>query len=97
MKLVYSSCLYPVCDDPMPSKFSNPDEASTYLEVISAELFDFFDNLWIHTYQVLARQADLENLSLDQQNCLVRVASRTVKVEDDLTEGIEKCRESLHS
>jgi hypothetical protein len=97
MKLIFSSCLYPICDDPVPSKFSNPDEASTYLEIISAELFDFFDDLWMHSYQVLAKQEDLENLSLDQQNCLVRAASRTVEVGDDLEEGIEKCRESLHS
>jgi hypothetical protein len=97
MKLIFSSCLYPICDNPMPLKFSNPDEASTYLEIISAECFDFFDDLWMHSYQVLAEQENLENLSLDQQNCLVRTASRTVEVGNDLTEGIEKCRESLHS
>ncbi|KAI4853375.1 hypothetical protein E4T44_00875 [Aureobasidium sp. EXF-8845] len=86
-----SSYLDSICEESMPSEFSSPDEANVHLEVISAELYNFTDELWTHTYQSLAERRDLESLSLDQQNCLVQAASRSVEVTFDLTERIEKC------
>ncbi|THY62597.1 hypothetical protein D6C97_03160, partial [Aureobasidium pullulans] len=87
--------LYPICEEPMPLYFSNPDQASSYLEIISAEIFDFFDDIYIHTYHILADQRDLDSMNEDERNCLIRAAIRTVEVDDTLIEGISKCRQSL--
>ncbi|KAI4746912.1 hypothetical protein E4T50_02761 [Aureobasidium sp. EXF-12298] len=89
--------LYPICEEPMPSSFSNPDEASSYLEVLSTWMFDLFDDLWLHTYCILSKQRDLDDLSTDQRNCLIRAALRTVELDDNLTDRIEQCRESLRA
>lgn len=89
--------LYPVCADPMPSRFSSPDEASNHLEAITAKSFDLFDLLWDHTYHSLSKHRDVESLDDDMQNSLVRAALRTVELDDLLSEGVEQTRCTLRA
>lgn len=81
----------------MPSKFSNPDEASLYLEVIAATIFDLFDILYDHTHRISDKQRGCKSLNGDQQNCLTRAALRTVDLNESLTEGVEESRRSLRA
>ncbi|KAI5238632.1 hypothetical protein E4T43_07233 [Aureobasidium subglaciale] len=87
--------LYPICDEPLPASFTDPDQAGVHLEVIAAGVYDTFDTLWLHAQSVLDAQTDLEALTLDQCNCLIRASLRTVDLDDSLQKGIEECRESL--
>lgn len=80
-----------------PPSFTSPDEASSYLHVIGTEIYDFFEDLWRHTYCILSKQRDLHNLSIDQQSCLIQSASRTVDLNDDLANRNERCRQSLRA
>ena len=79
----------------MPSRFANPDEASSYLNVISTGIHDFFEDLWEHTYCASGKQTDFHQLSIDQRNCLIQAALRTVDLNDDLADRLEQCRQSL--
>ena len=81
----------------MPSTFTSPDEASSHLEVASTCIFDLFDDLWMHTHCILSKQRNLDTMSTDQQNCLLRAALRTVELNDNLIERINQCRESLRA
>lgn len=81
----------------MPSKFSNPDEASIHLEAITAKSFDLFDLLWDYTYDSLNKSRDVESLDDDMQNCLVRGAMRTIDLNDSLAEGVEQTRDTLRA
>jgi hypothetical protein len=91
------SYLYPICNEPMPSSFSNPDQASLHLEIEAAKIFDLFDDFYIHTRDALSEQRNIDDLSEDEQNCLVRAAMRTVKLDESLAEGIEETRLTLLS
>jgi hypothetical protein len=79
----------------MPSTFSSSDQASLHLEIETAKIFDLFDDLFIHTHGVLSKQRNIDDLSEDEQNCLVRVALRTVELDDSLAKGIEETRRTL--
>jgi len=81
----------------MPSTFSNPDQASLHLEIATAKVFDLFDDIFIHTHCILSEHKDLDSLSEDAQNCLVRAALRTVDLDDSLIESIEQAKATLHS
>jgi hypothetical protein len=91
------SYLYPICNEPMPSSFSNPDQASLRLEIEAAKIFDLFDEFYIHTRHDLSKQRNIDDLSEDEQNCLVRVAMRTVELDKSLAKGIEGTRLTLRS
>jgi hypothetical protein len=79
----------------MPTTFSSPDQASLHLEIATAKIFDLFDDIFIHTHGVLSEQRNIDDLSEDDQNCLVRAALRTVELDDSLAEGIEETRLTL--
>jgi hypothetical protein len=81
----------------MPSSFSSPDQASLHLEIETAKIFDLFDDFYMHTHDALSEQRNLEALSEDEQNCLVRAAMRTAELDDSLEEGIEETRLTLRS
>jgi hypothetical protein len=87
--------LYPICKDPMPMRFSNPDEASLHLEVITAKIFDFFDDLYIHTREILSRHRDLDAVNDDTQGLLIRASLRSVDLDSSLAEGVEDCHRNL--
>ena len=79
----------------MPAKFSDPDEASLHLEVITAKMFDYYDDLYLHTQDLLGKQRDLSELSEDAQDLLVIASLRTVDLDDFLIAGMEEARHSL--
>ena len=79
----------------MPARFSDPDEASLHLEVITARIFDYYDDLYLHTQDVLGKQRDLSELSADAQDILVIASLRTVELDDFLIAGMEESRRSL--
>lgn len=81
----------------MPSTFSSPDQASLHLEIATARIFDLFDDIFVHTHDTLSEQGDIDSLSEDEQNCLVRAALRTVELDESLVEGIEETRGTLRS
>jgi len=81
----------------MPARFANPDEASSYLNIISTGIHDFFEDLWEHTYCALVKQRDLHRVSIDQRNCLFQAALRTIDLNEDLANRLEQCRRSLHA
>jgi hypothetical protein len=87
--------LYPICKDPMPMRFSNPDEASLHLEVITAKIFDFFDDLYIHTREILSRHRDLDAVNDDTQGLLIRASLRSLDLDSSLAEGVEDCHRNL--
>lgn len=93
----YRRFLYPVCEEPMPIKFSDPDEASLHLEVITAKIFDFYDVLYLHTRDVLCETRDLDELSDDTQDLLVRASFRTVELDSHLAAGVEEAHRNLHA
>ena len=79
----------------MPARFSDPDEASLHLEIITARIFDYYDDLYLHTQDLLGKQRDLSELSADAQDLLVIASLRTVKLSDFLIAGMEESRRSL--
>lgn len=79
----------------MPARFSDPDEASLHLEVITARIFDYYDDLYLHTQDVLGKQRDLSELSADAQDILVIASLRTVELDNFLIAGMEESRRSL--
>lgn len=79
----------------MPAKFSDPDEASLHLEVITAKVFDFYDDLYLHTLDVLGKRRNLNELSEDAQDLLVIASLRTVELDDFLIEGMEQSHRDL--
>jgi hypothetical protein len=79
----------------MPAKFSGPDEASLHLEVITAKVFDFYDDLYLHTLDVLRKRRNLNELSEDAQDLLVIASLRTVELDDFLVTGMEQARRDL--
>jgi hypothetical protein len=81
----------------MPSSFSSPDQASLHLEIKTAKIFDLFDDLFIHTHDVLSETRNMDDLGEDEQNCLVRAALRTVKLDNSLVESIEAAHLTLLS
>lgn len=81
----------------MPSTFSSPDQASLHLEIAAAKIFDLFDDFYIHTRYVLSKQRNVDDLSEDEQNCLVRATMRNVELDDTLTKGIEETRRILRT
>ncbi|GAB7326447.1 hypothetical protein MBLNU13_g10454t1 [Cladosporium sp. NU13] len=87
--------LYPICEEPMPARFSDPDEASLHLEVITAKIFDYYDDLYLHTQDVLGKQRDLSEFSDDAQDLLVIASLRTVELDDFLIAGMVEARRSL--
>lgn len=93
--LTLSRYLYPICEEPMPAKFSDPDEASLHLEVLTAKIFDFYDDLYLHTKDLLSKGRNLDELSDDTQDLLVRASLRTVELDDDLVAGIVETHRSL--
>jgi hypothetical protein len=80
----------------MPVRFSDPDEASLHLEVITAKIFDFFDDLYIHTREILSQHRDLDAVNDDIQDLLVRASLRSVDLDNSLTEGVEDCHQNLN-
>lgn len=89
------SYLYPICEGPIPSKFSTTDEASICLEAITAQIFDLFDDLWLHTQSTLSKKREMTSLEEDMENCLVRAALRTVELDSSHLEGIQEARHKL--
>lgn len=79
----------------MPARFSDPDEASLHLEVITAKIFDSYDDLYLHTQDLLGRQRDLSELSGDAQNVLVIASFRTVELVDVLAASVEQAHRNL--
>lgn len=79
----------------MPARFSGPDEASLHLEIITAKIFDFYDDLYLHTQDVLGKRRNLNELSEDAQDLLVIASLRTVELNDFLNAGMEEARRSL--
>jgi hypothetical protein len=79
----------------MPARFSDPDEASLHLEIITAKIFDFYDDLYLHTQDVLGKRRNLNELSEDAQDLLVIASLRTVELNDFLNAGMEEARCSL--
>lgn len=79
----------------MPARFSDPDEASLHLEVITAKIFDYYDDLYLHTQDLLGRQRDLSDFSEDAKDLLVIASLRTVELDDFLIAGMEESRRSL--
>ncbi|KAG9945063.1 hypothetical protein KCU85_g7550, partial [Aureobasidium melanogenum] len=91
--------LYPISQNPNCPTFSNPDEASLYLETITAKIFDVYDRLAEYTFEDLANRTPnvLESLDEDQEICLMRAALRFMKLNQSLQEAVEECKESLHT
>jgi hypothetical protein len=81
----------------MPVRFSDPDEASLHLEVITAKIFDFFDDLYIHTREILSQHRDLDAVNDDIQDLLIRASLRNVDLDNSLTEGVEDCHQNLNA
>ena len=79
----------------MPAKFSDPDEASLHLEVITARAFDYYDDLYLHTQDVLRKRRNLDELSGDAQDILVIASLRTVELDQFLAAGMEEARRNL--
>jgi hypothetical protein len=79
----------------MPASFSDPDEASLHLEVITAKIFDFYDDLYLHTKDLLGKRRDLSALSNDTQDLLVRASLRTVELDSDLAAGVKEAHRNL--
>jgi hypothetical protein len=95
MTLTLGRFLYPICEEPMPASFSNPDEASLHLEVVTAKIFDFYDNLYLHTKDLLGKRRDLNALNNDTQDLLVRASLRTIELDSELTACVEDAHRSL--
>jgi hypothetical protein len=81
----------------MPVKFSDPDEASLHLEVITAKIFDFFDDLYMHTREVISQHRDLDVVNHDTQDLLIRASLRSVVLDSSLAEGVENCHRNLEA
>jgi hypothetical protein len=79
----------------MPAKFSDPDEASLHLEVITAKVFDFYDDLYLHTLDMLSKRRNLNELSEDAQDLLVIASLRTVELDCFLVTGMEQAHRDL--
>ena len=79
----------------MPVKFSDPDEASLHLEVITARVFDYYDDLYLHTQDVLGKRRNMNELSEDAKNLLVIASLRAVKLDDLLVAGMEEAHRDL--
>lgn len=93
--LTLARYLYPICEEPMPVKFSDPDEASLHLEVITARVFDYYDDLYLHTQDVLGKRRNMNELSEDAKNLLVIASLRAVKLDDLLVAGMEEAHRDL--
>ena len=87
--------LYPICEEPMPARFSDPDEASLHLEVITAKMFDSYDDLYLHTQDLLGKRRNLDELSEDAQDALVIASLRTVELDDVLAASVEEAHRNL--
>lgn len=87
--------LYPICKEPMPARFSGPDEASLHLEVITATIFDSYDDLYLHTQDVLSKRRDMNELSGDAQDVLVIASLRTVELDNVLSASVEEAHRNL--
>lgn len=81
----------------MPAKFSDPDEASLHLEVVTAKVFDFYDDLYLHTLDVLGKRRNLNELSEDAQDLLIIASLRTVELDDSLVTGMEQAHRDLNA
>jgi hypothetical protein len=79
----------------MPAKFSDPDEASLHLEVITARVFDYYDDLYLHTQDVLRKRRNLDELSEDAQDILVIASLRTVELDNFLAICMEEAHRDL--
>jgi hypothetical protein len=79
----------------MPVRFSDPDEASLRLEIITAKIFDFFDDLYTHTREILSQHRDLDSVNDDTQDLLIRASIRSVDLDPNLAEGVEDCHRNL--
>ncbi|KAH0046332.1 hypothetical protein KCU78_g95, partial [Aureobasidium melanogenum] len=90
--------LYPISQNVVCPTFSNPDEASLYLETVTAKIFDVYDRLAQHTLKDLDSRTPklLDSLDEDQEICLMRAALRFVELDQSLQEAIEECKDSLH-
>lgn len=73
----------------------NLNEASICLEATTAQIFDLFDDLWLHTQSTLSRQRDMTSLGENMENCLVRAALRTVELVKSHLESIQETRHKL--
>ncbi|KEQ68882.1 hypothetical protein M436DRAFT_57491 [Aureobasidium namibiae CBS 147.97] len=89
--------LRPICPDPIPPKFVDPDEASLYLEVITGNIFDVYDELFIRTSKALSERGALVDLDEDHEICLVRAAIRTTTLNQRLQEAVEESIRSLQA
>lgn len=81
----------------MPAKFSDPDEASLHLEVMTTKIFDLFDDLYLCTREILSGYRDLDALSDDAQDVLVRASLCTVDMDISLVERVEEALRNLHT
>lgn len=79
----------------MPLKFSNPDEASLQLEVVTAKVFDCFDYIYLHAREGLAKHRNLDELDDDAHDVLVRAAIRTVDLDAGLLEDLKESHRAL--
>lgn len=79
----------------MPARFSDPDEASLHLEVITAKMFDLYDDLYLHTQDLLAKKGELGALSEAAQDFLIIASLRTVALDDFLIIGMAEAHRSL--
>jgi hypothetical protein len=79
----------------MPAKLSDPDEASLHLEVITAKVFDCYDDLYLPTLDVPGKRRSMNELSEDAQDLLVIASLRTVELDDFLAAGMEKAYRDL--
>jgi hypothetical protein len=84
-----------MCQDSIRSKFDDPDEASLYLEVITANIFDVYDDLFKYVSEALSERGALDGLDDDHEICLVRAATRTIILDKSLEEAVEESTQSL--
>lgn len=96
-QLISDSYLYPICKEPMPLEFSNPDEASLQLEVVTAKVFDCFDSIFLHAREELGKHRDLDELDDDAHDLLVRATIRTVDLDAGLLEDLDESQRALEA
>ena len=78
-------------------RFNNPDEASLYLEVITANIFDVYNELYEYASAALCEQGALDDLDDDHEICFVRATIRTKSLDKPLAKAVEESRLSLHT
>jgi hypothetical protein len=81
----------------MASRFADVEEASTYVEVVAADIFDVYDDLFEHVYKILAKKGTLDGLDEDHMICLVRAAIRTTELDKHMEEAIGESLRSLQA